>query len=99
MVVHSFMMQPHVEALFSYYEEALMEIYRFYAAASDTKSRNMVQSLGKSVRTFDDHKANKEERSKNKGIQMSYADFLRFAGDFGLTSRYAYSMFLNCSIM
>ena len=69
---------------------------RFYSASSDTKSRNMVQSLGNSVRTFDDHKTNKEDgpKEKVKGVHMSYADFLRFAGDFGLTSRWVYDIIL-----
>ena len=89
-VVQTFMQQPQVEAMFQYYEDALLEIYRFYSASSDTKSRNMVQSLGKSVRTFDDHRTNSNDREeKGKGTQMSYADFLRFSGDFGLTSSLA----------
>lgn len=86
-VVHNFMTQPQVESLFHYYEDALLEIYRFYSASSDNKNRNMVQSIGPAVRTFDDLKNNKEEKDKGKGTQMAYADFLRFAGDFGLNSR------------
>jgi hypothetical protein len=88
------MTQPSVEGVFKYYEDALQEIYKFYASSSDQKGRTMVQSLGPAVRTFDDHKNQMEESMREKGgagvkgTQMGYPDFLRFAGDFGLTSRY-----------
>jgi hypothetical protein len=59
------MQQPQVEALLAYYEDALHEIYKFYSASSDTKSRNMVQSLGVSAGTFDDHKSTKEKVQNN----------------------------------
>lgn len=93
--------QPAVEALYEYYEDALKAFYRFYTSSSEAKGRTMVQSLGPSVRTFDDHK---EEQTRSRqsaaapgaaesvspvkgGTQLSYTDFLRFASDFGLTSR------------
>lgn len=93
--------QPAVEALYEYYEDALKAFYRFYTTSSEVKGRTMVQSLGSSVRTFDDHReeANRSRETaaassaadgaspSKSGGQLSYADFLRFASDFGLTSR------------
>jgi hypothetical protein len=101
--LNSFLNQPPVEQLFRYYEDAFAEIYRFYAASSEVKSRSITQTTSgkKKEMTFDDHKVHTEEAKKEKsstrpGSQMSYPDFLRFAGDFGLTGRCAsHSVFVR----
>lgn len=85
LTAQSIMSQRPVETLLTYYVDALTEIYRFYAASSEIKMvpTNNAQQKGM---TFDDLK---EESSRDKsvaakpGSEMSYPDFLRFAGDLG----------------
>lgn len=90
----SFMTQPIIEELFDYYQEALQEIFRYYANNSDNISRNMIKSTASKSKTFDEQKnliAEAKERNHTPNTysaQMSYAEFLGFASDFGLASRY-----------
>lgn len=91
-----FVHEPHVDALFAYYEEALAELFRFYATASDqkTKGRNMMKSTKSKTATFEEQKEEFiQAKARNLLLnsfanQMGYGDFLRFASDFGLTNRY-----------
>jgi hypothetical protein len=88
-------MQPQVEELFFYYEEALQEIYHFYATNTENISRNMIKSTGSTskAKSFDEQKsllaAAKEKTQSRSGSssRMEYPDFLRFASDFGLANR------------
>lgn len=87
--------QPQVEELFLYYEEALQEIYRFYATNTDNISRNMIKSTGSTskTKTFDEQKSllaaakEKTQTRSSSSSRMEYPDFLRFASDFGLANR------------
>lgn len=88
--------QPVIENIFKYYEDALLEIFRFYTTSSDysQKVKNMIKSTSKIGQTFDDTKEsiqNTKQKASNKestSNKMAYADFLRFANDFGLISGY-----------
>lgn len=99
----SFMTQPLIEELFEYYQEALQEIFRYYANNSDNISRNMIKSTAPKSKTFDEQKsliAEARERNQTPNLycaQMSYAEFLAFASDFGLASRLLLSLFLSIS--
>jgi len=91
--------QPHIEVIFKYYEEALKEIYKFYTTSSDIiqKGKNMISSTNQKIDTFDDAKELYAEVKKkrlagsqdglNGATKMGYADFVRFANDFGLITR------------
>lgn len=91
--------QSQVEELFSYYEEALQEIYRFYANNTNNISRNMIKSTGSTAKakTFDEQKSllaaaaakEKTQVRSTSSSQMEYSDFLRFASDFGLANSMA----------
>lgn len=88
--------QPQVEELFYYYEDALQEIYRFYANNTDNISRNMIKSTGSTskAKTFDEQKsllaaAAAKEKTQTRS-QMEYSDFLSFASDFGLANRFIF---------
>jgi hypothetical protein len=97
-------LQPQVEELFFYYEDALQEIYRFYATNTESISRNMIKSTGSTAKakTFDEQRersllaAAKEKSTQTasragsgSSSQMEYADFLQFASDFGLANSMA----------
>mmetsp|Transcript_14822 Transcript_14822/g.22313 ORF Transcript_14822/g.22313 Transcript_14822/m.22313 type:complete len:455 (-) Transcript_14822:230-1594(-) len=91
----SFVSQPMIEDLFEYYQEALHEIFRYYANNSDNISRNMIKSTASKSRTFDEQKsliAEARERTQARTVtasQMNYEEFLSFASDFGLASSMA----------
>lgn len=88
-------MQPQVEELFLYYEDALQEIYHFYATNTENSSRNMIKSTGSTAKakSFDEQKsllAAAKEKTQTRAAsssRMEYPDFLRFASDFGLANR------------
>jgi hypothetical protein len=90
----SFITQPMVESLFTYYEDALNEIFKHYANNSDHKSRNMLKSMTVKTKTFDEEVvliAEAKERNLTHPPthnRMGYDEFLSFANEFGLSSRY-----------
>lgn len=84
--------QPNIDSLFKYYEDALLEIYKFYTVSADLrkKGNNMLKSTTHNIDVFDNEvelieeaklKAYRELSTSNK---MSFFDFIRFANDFGL---------------
>lgn len=84
-----------VVSLFSYYEEALHAIFKFYSSSSDhsVRGRNFLKStLNSSGKLFEEQRvlieAAKEISSPNQFMLsgISYADFLRFASDYGFLS-------------
>lgn len=85
---------PPIQAIFTYYEEALLELFRYFATASDhnNKVRNMMRSTSSHTKSFDEHKELIQEAREATRIQtatsnkMSYADFLRFTSEFGLAT-------------
>lgn len=87
--------QPVIEGLFKYYEDALKQLFNFFATSSQqlTKGKNMVLSTRERTKTFDEQVNLIEEAKVRSHIQTSHAnmlaykDFLRFANDFGLSSR------------
>eukprot|EP01031_Cornospumella_fuschlensis_P033828 gene33828-40929_t len=92
--IQSTLKQPVIETLQKYYEDALMELYKFYTTSSDKnrKGKHMLKTTSTLGSTFDDQidaiqeakkKLNQESSSSNK---MSYDDFIRFATDFGLVT-------------
>lgn len=93
--ITSFLKQPTIEALFKYYENALLELFKFYAMSSDQnqKGKNMIRATSNIVKTFDDQRGLIEEAKTRNHIQNSssncigYADFMRFANDFAMTTR------------
>ena len=101
----SFMTQPIIEELFDYYQEALQEIFRYYANNSDNISRNMIKSTAAKSKTFDEQKSliaeakERNQASSSYSAQMSYAEFLGFSNDFGLASRYARILLAVTSVM
>ena len=101
----SFMTQPIIEELFDYYQEALQEIFRYYANNSDNITRNMIKSTAAKSKTFDEQKSliaeakEKHHVSCSFSAQMSYAEFLGFSNDFGLASRYARMLSAVTSVM
>jgi hypothetical protein len=96
--------QEPVNALFTYFEDALMDIFKYYATAGDqlTKNKDMLKSTSVgsmlSKKSFDDQKelfVEAKERSQLQNSlanQMGYSDFMRFASDFGMTN----TMGLTC---
>lgn len=97
--LNSFVSQPMVESLFTYYHDALEEIFRHYANSSDHKSRSMLKSMSAKSKTFDEEKvliAEAKERSQTQAHaqnRMGYSEFLSFANEFGLSSRYTTDFF------
>jgi hypothetical protein len=93
--ISSFLKQPTIETLMKYYESALTELFKFYATSSDQnlKGKNMIRATSNIVKTFDDQRGLIEESKSRSAIQntsvhcIGYADFIRFATDFGLTTR------------
>jgi hypothetical protein len=94
MDITPFVQNSVVVALYQYYEEALFELYRYFATASDhnTKVRNMIRSTTSHAKTFDEQKeqileAREVSRQQHATASlMCYNDFFRFAADFGLSS-------------
>ncbi len=92
--IASFLRQAPVESMLKYYETALLELFKFYAASSDQnlKGKSMIKATSNIVKTFDDHTRIIEESRTRTNIQNSsincigYADFMRFANDFGMTT-------------
>lgn len=86
--------EASVQSVIDYYQESLSEIFGYYATASD-QSKNRLKAERKS-KSFDDYKNHFEVMKQNQNgllvTQMGYADFIRFAVDFGFTS----SMGLTC---
>lgn len=86
---------PMVAGIYTYYEDALSEIFRHYANNSDHKSRNMMRSISSRTKTFDEEVAliaEAKERSQalnHVSNQMGYVEFLSFANEFGLVSSMA----------
>lgn len=86
--------QAPIEALFKYYDVALMELYQFYTTSSDKnrKGKHLLRSTTQSASTFDDQKEMIEEakqrlqKESNSSHRMGYDDFTRFANDFGLVT-------------
>ena len=85
--------QPAVEALFEFYEEALHDIFRYYANNSDHVSRNMIRATASNCKSFDETRhqlAEEKERfqqNKHTSHRLGYFEYLKFATDFGLASR------------
>lgn len=99
--ISSIVHQPAIDALFKYYEEALLQLFQYYATFSDltTKSKTLMKSMGHlSGKSFEMQRdefieAKEKEHFQNSQASMiGYSEFLRFAGDFGLMS----SMGLTC---
>ena len=86
--------QPHIEALFKYYEDALLELYKFYTTSADLrrKGNNMMRSTAHHVNIFEEEIGVIEEaklraaRELSASNKMAYLDFIRFATDFGLVT-------------
>eukprot|EP00981_Chlorochromonas_danica_P015277 scaffold11522_cov239-Ochromonas_danica.AAC.4 len=86
--------QPPIEALFKYYEDALMELYKFYTMSSDKsrKGKHMLRSTTHMGSTFDDQRELIEEAKQRlrkespSSHKMGYEDFIRFATDFGIVT-------------
>jgi hypothetical protein len=86
--------QPPIEALYKYYEDALLELYKFYTTSSDKhrKGKHMLRSTNHLASTFDDQKeliAEAKQRSQKEAVsanKMGYEDFFRFANDFGIVT-------------
>lgn len=93
--------QPAVDLLHSYYEEALVQLFSYYAVFSDqsSKSKTLVKSMGHLTgKSFEvqrtEFQAAKEleQQEKSQMSLVGYSEFLRFASDFGLVS----SLGLTC---
>lgn len=94
--VTSIMRQPVIEELFKYYEDALNQLFRFYATASakSASSKSLLKTTSAQVKTFDDQRkiierlqdAGKKGSENSLANSIGYADFVRFSGDFGLQS-------------
>lgn len=93
--------QPSVESLYTYYEDALNQLFRYYATFSDqsSKSKTLMKSMGHLAgKSFEmqrsEFQAAKEleQLEKSQASLVGYAEFLRFAADFGLVS----SLGLTC---
>lgn len=89
--------QPHIELIYKYYEDALIELFKFYTTSSDLnkKGRTMMYSTSHLADTFDGQRAIIEEAKgrvqrgaadPNHSNRMGYHDFIRFANDFGLVT-------------
>lgn len=94
----SILTQPAVEALFDYYQEALHDIFRYYASNSDHLSRNMIRATSTTCKSFDETRNQLREEKEHaappgtKSIssqRLGYFEYLKFATDFGLASRCA----------
>ena len=94
--------QESISALYTYYCDALKQLFRYYATASDQQSKvkNMMKSIsvGNTAKSFDAQKSEIVEVKERNLLQNSqvnqvgYTDFLRFSSDMGLLS----SMGLTC---
>eukprot|EP00597_Dinobryon_sp_UTEXLB2267_P007803 CAMPEP_0170097076 /NCGR_PEP_ID=MMETSP0019_2-20121128/28993_1 /TAXON_ID=98059 /ORGANISM="Dinobryon sp., Strain UTEXLB2267" /LENGTH=476 /DNA_ID=CAMNT_0010319243 /DNA_START=1605 /DNA_END=3032 /DNA_ORIENTATION=- len=86
--------QPNMESMFSYYEDALMNLYIFFAITSENSEhrKNMIVSTCSTGKTFDEQAALIEESklrtlaSQSNAKSMGYSSFMKFANDFGLLS-------------
>lgn len=85
---------PSIRSLFVYYEEALLDLFKFFALAGDQKAKgnSLVRTTNTSARTFDEQReliAVAKEQNQIQGQyshQMNYSEFIRFGNDFGLLS-------------
>jgi len=91
--ISSFLTQSSIEQLYRYYEESLMNLFVYYASASDQKKiRVKTTASGITPKTFDDISLEKSSSEKKKVVTNSqinhigYADYLRFCGDYGLSA-------------
>ncbi len=94
--IASVLKQHEIEKQFKYYEDSLLEIFRAYASAADHNSkRNLLlkstMKVSHTKATFDS--LNNEEKNKSTSPlknslanHIGYQDFIRFAGDYGLSS-------------
>eukprot|EP01035_Chromulina_nebulosa_P027576 gene27576-36285_t len=86
--------QPNMESIYSYYEDALKELFSFFASASENSihGKNMIVSTCSTGKTFDEHAELIEEAKLRTQVtqpqskNMSYSSFIMFAADFGLLS-------------
>ncbi len=86
--------QPVIDTLFKYYEDALAELYKFYTTSSDLrqKGKGLLKSTTHVVDSFEDEfEINQQAKLKSyyessAANKMGYADFVRFATDFGLVT-------------
>lgn len=100
--VMSIMRQPVIEELFRYYEDALNQLFRFYATASakSASSKSLLKTTSAQVKTFDDQRkiierlqdAGKKSSENSLSNSIGYTDFVRFSGDFGLQSSMGLTM-------
>lgn len=96
--ISSYLQIPAITALHIYYKEALLEIFRFYATASEqsAKGKIMMRSTSSStanrLKSFDEQKEDIEEAKANSILQnslanrMDYNDFIRFGQDMGFSA-------------
>ena len=90
-----FLNQSPIEHLYKYYEESLMNLFVYYASASDHKKLQVntaASGISPKGKTFDDISLEISSIDKKRVVANSqinhigYADFLRFCGDYGLSS-------------
>lgn len=95
--VSSVLRQYEIERQYKYYEDSLLEIFRAYASAADHNSkRNLLlkstMKVSHTKATFDSLNSEKKSSMLASPLKNSlanhigYQDFIRFAGDYGLSS-------------
>ena len=95
--ISSYLQIPAIAALHVYYKEALLEIFRFYATASEQSAKGKIMmrstsSTANRLKTFDEQKEDIEEAKANSILQnslanrMDYNDFIRFGQDMGFSA-------------
>ena len=95
--ISAYLQIPSIVALQMYYKEALLELFRFYATASEHNAKGKIMmrstsSTSNRAKTFDEQKEELEEAKANSILQNSlanrldYNDFIRFGQDMGFSA-------------
>lgn len=95
--IAAYLQKPAIVALQIYYKEALSELFRFYATASDQNAKGKIMmrstsSTSRRAKTFDEQKEELDEAKANSALQNSlanrldYNDFIRFGQDMGFSA-------------
>ena len=95
--ITSYLQIPAITALNHYYKEALLEIFRFYATASEQSEKGKIMmrstsSTANRLKTFDEQKEDMDEAKATSTLQnslanrMDYNDFIRFGQDMGFSA-------------
>mmetsp|Transcript_6826 Transcript_6826/g.6130 ORF Transcript_6826/g.6130 Transcript_6826/m.6130 type:complete len:441 (+) Transcript_6826:27-1349(+) len=87
--IKEFITLPEIDSLFHYYEDALLEIYRFFSTINDKRAMtsSIIKTTSSRSKTFDEHSKHIESIDKsNLSSGMSYNDFFKFSIEFGLSN-------------